>query len=467
MKIKLTFLLVICSLLAYSQEKYRVVYDYATDRLQYLLVDKNNQIIDTLKNPKIKKNSVIELRLKNVNPFALQVNTEVNEQSIHESTSSTGFNFGGLLGQIGSLGGDKLKLNVPSSSLGELSKASGAVASRGEEVSNQFENFNYVTTNVSTIRSTLISNLSNPNLDKETILKNLREATELNPDARLPDPNKNFYGYLTTLEKVVIQEKQSLSNELNALSTEIETSIEDKPLSRGERTSNEEILRNLDNTLSSLDNTSKKTVDEINEVKSLYSALESASFEQVYDYQLSADKMNIELIFSPTTTPGTTPSSKAIKRRNVNLLSKGGFKINTSLAMTLNNFGKNSNDYFISEEGVIGSEANDYFMPNLSTMINFYPMISESFNLGGSFGLSIPISDNIGGVNFLLGPSLFLGSKNRLSISGGVAYGPVDRLTNGIKVGDTTELRSLANYTKKVYDLGYFFGISFSLFDIK
>ncbi|HLW50111.1 MAG TPA: hypothetical protein VKZ78_04000, partial [Sphingobacteriaceae bacterium] len=105
--------------------------------------------------------------------------------------------------------------------------------------------------------------------------------------------------------------------------------------------------------------------------------------------------------------------------------------------------------------------------PNLSTMINFYPMMSESFNVGGSFGLAIPISDKVGGINFLLGPSIFMGNKNRLSLSGGVAYGPVNRLTNGIKPGDTTELRSLENFTKTVYDFGYFFGVSFSLFDIK
>lgn len=467
MRIILTLILIFYSIVTYSQEKYRVVYDYTTDKIEYLLVDKNNSIVDTLKSPKLKKNSIIELHLKNVNPFALQVNTEVNEQLIHESSNNSGFNFGGLLGQIGSLGGDKLKLNVPASSLGELSRGVGVESTRGSEVAHQFENYNYITTNVSTIRSTLISNLSNPNLDKEAILKNLSEATELNPDARLPDPNKNFYGYLTTLEKLVNQEKQSLSGEIKSLSAEIETQAENRELSRGERANNEEILRNLDNTLSSLETSSKKTVEEINEVKSLYAALQSASFDQIYDYQLSADKMNIALIFSPVNKNDPNNTNKPLKRRNVNFTSRGGFKINTSLAMTLNNFGKKSHDFYISEEGVVGSEANNYFMPNLSTMINFYPMISESFNIGGSFGLSIPLSDNIGGVNFLLGPSIFMGNKNRLAISGGIAYGPVDRLTNGLKVGDTTELRSLENYTKKVYDLGYFVGISFSLFDIK
>ena len=101
-------------------------------------------------------------------------------------------------------------------------------------------------------------------------------------------------------------------------------------------------------------------------------------------------------------------------------------------------------------------------------MVNFYPFLGETFNVGGSFGLSIPISgnENINGINFLFGPSLFFGSESRLSLSGGVAYGPVKKLTNGIEIGDETTFGSIDNYTKNVYYFGYYFGISFSLFDL-
>ena len=47
-----------------------------------------------------------------------------------------------------------------------------------------------------------------------------------------------------------------------------------------------------------------------------------------------------------------------------------------------------------------------------------------------------------------------------------MAYGPVTELTNGLEVGDTTDLRDLENFTRTIYDFGYYFGISFSLFDI-
>lgn len=467
-KLTVTFIALFIGTYVFGQEKYRVEYDYATDRLSYYLIDKNNQIIDTLRKPKIRRNSMVELRLRNVNPFAVSVSTAVNEEQVHESGGSSGFDFGGLLGQIGSLGGDKLKLNVPTTVTSRGAGLTTGGASRGEQINSKFEDFLYVTTGASSLRSTLLSNLSNPNLSKEEILKNLEEVTKMYPYAGLPDPSRNFYSYLTGLEHAVSKEKQGIVGEIESMATEVEVELNEKPMSRGERASNDQLLRNLDNTLASLETTSNQTVLEINEIKALYSALEASNFEQVYDYQLSADRMNIELMFNPTIIDGAGRSApRELKRRNVSLVSKGGFKINTSIAMTMNNFGRSSNDFYISAEGIIGAERNDYFVPNLSTMINFYPMMSESFNVGGSFGLAIPISDNVGGINFLLGPSLFMGNKNRLSLSGGVAYGPVNRLTNGIKPGDTTELRSLENFTKTVYDFGYFFGVSFSLFDIK
>jgi hypothetical protein len=39
------------------------------------------------------------------------------------------------------------------------------------------------------------------------------------------------------------------------------------------------------------------------------------------------------------------------------------------------------------------------------------------FNLGSSFGILIPITGETRGINFLLGPTIFLGSKSRISFS--------------------------------------------------
>ena len=462
--------LLLTSSLSLAQERYRITYDYATDKINYLHVDKNNKVIDTLDKPQIKRNSLIELKLSNVNPFAVQVQTDVKEEDL--ISTGQGFNFSSLLGSINSFTGGNMDLNtsnLPDSNMFKSERGSrGSTSARGsvDDLNNQI-------TNVAALKSTLISNLLNPNLNKKTIIENLIKTADAELDARLPSAQDNFFMYLAKVEKSIKDSKSRLESNINVMSQEIENSrdSEDGVVSRGELVSRNIALADLQRLMTNLNNSTGKSLQNLDELRSLYTILEASNFEQTYDYELAADKVNIELKFVQSDFSNdidNDDTSTTLKTRNIKMFSKGGFKINTSVAMTLNNFGNNSKDYFIDESGIIGADNNDFFTPNLSTMINFYPYMGDNFNIGGSFGLSIPISGNnsISGVNFLLGPSLFFGSKSRLALSGGIAYGPVKRLTNGLEIGDTTNFTSVDNFTKNVYDFGYYFGISFSLFDL-
>lgn len=463
-------ILMLTSCLSFSQKRYRITYDYTTDKIDYLLVDKNNKVIDTLDKPKIKRNSLIELKLSNVNPFAVQVQTDVQEEDL--LNTGQGFNFSSLLGSINSFTGDNIDLNT--SNLPESNMFRTERGSRGSSsAQSSLDDLNNQITNVAALKSTLISNLLNPNLDKETIIDNLIKTADAELDARLPSAQDNFFMYLAKVEKSIKDSKSQLESNISVMSQEIEnaSTSEEGVVSRGELVSRNIAMADLQRLITNLNSSTGKSLQNLDELRSLYTILEASNFEQTYDYELSSDKVNIELKFVQSDFSNDIDNDDnltTLKTRNIKMFSTGGFKINTSVAMTLNNFGSNSNDYFIDESGVIGADNNDFFVPNLSTMINFYPFMGENFNVGGSFGLSIPISgDNgISGVNFLLGPSLFFCSKSRLALSGGVAYGPVKRLTNGLEVGDTTSFTSIDNFTKNVYDFGYYFGISFSLFDI-
>lgn len=453
---------------AVAQKRFKVTYDFKTEKINYFELDKNNNVIDTLENPKIKRNSLIELQLKNVNPFAVDVVTEVSEESVMKS--GQGFNFTSLLGGMGSFGGDQMNLNVGNLPTSEMFSSSGS--SRGESVSNNFSDLNNTIANIAAMKTSIVSNLLNPNMDKETILENLVANASSQEDARLPDPNANFYTFLSQLEKTVSEDKSEITGDLNVLSNDLKrTDEEDKVVSRGDLVARNIAFTDIEKLKASLNTSTALSIQDLNRIKSLYTMLEASSFERTYDYQLEADKVNIELKFIQSNfseaIEGNNEQS-TLKIRNIKLFAKGGFKINTSIALTLNNFGSKSNDYFVDELGVIGADRNDYFVPNLSTMVNFYPFMGENFNVGGSFGLSIPISGDqkVKGMNFLLGPSLFFGSKSRVALSGGIAYGAVQKLTNGLEVGDTTSFGSIDNFTKDVYEFGYYFGISFSLFDI-
>lgn len=466
-KIYFFFVVFLCVTGANAQERFKIVYDYQSEEVVYYSLDRNNRIKDTLTKPRFKKNSSVELEVVNVNPFAVDVQTDVSEENIHKSSGS-GVNFGSLLGGIGSFSKGDLNLNVGGLPVSDSLFSRGA-RSRGAGLSTKFDDLNELSTNVSAIKNTLLSNLKNPHLTKEEIKENLQQIASRQADVRLPDPYENFYAYLANLQKVAVSSKNEIITDLKVLKSDLAKSEDETEVSRGEL-----ILRNtsyveLENLLQSVQNSTIESVESINEIESLYSALEGSTFSRTYDYYVDSDKSNIELTFKESSFATALENNNVqnvLKTRNIKIFSKGGFKINTGIALTMNNFESTSKEFFLNEEGVIAASVNDYFIPNLSTMINFYPIISENFNMGGSFGLSIPISSNVNGVNFLLGPSIFLGSESRLSLSGGVAYGPVERLTNGLETGMQTTFSSLEPYTKSVYDLGYFFGISFSIFDI-
>ncbi|WP_426430604.1 hypothetical protein ACPX19_13745 [Winogradskyella sp. HB-48] len=466
---KILILVLVTSGIVNAQERYRITYDYATEKINYLLLDKNSNVVDTLSNPKLKRNSLVELKLKNVNPFAVQVQTDVKEENL--IASGQGFNFSSLLGGINSFTGNQIDLNTSALPDTEVFKSEAGTRGSAAATSN-FEDLNNTITNVSALKTTFLSNLLNPNLDKETIMKNLVETADAEQDVRLPSAKENFYVYLSKVEKSIKDSRSQLESNINTMSNSIDMEIENnKDLTRGELVSRNIAVADLQRLMSKLNQSTTQSLQSLDELRSLYTVLEASNFEQTYDYELSADKVNVELKFVQSEFSNSIDNDNeptTLKTRNITMLSKGGFKINTSIAMTLNNFGSNSKDYFIDENSVIGADENDFFVPNLSTMINFYPFMGENFNIGGSFGLSIPISgnDNVNGINFLFGPSLFFGSKSRLSLSGGLAYGPVQKLTNGLEVGDTTSFGSVDNFTKNVYDFGYYFGISFSLFDL-
>lgn len=470
MKKVLNLFLVFSATAILSQEKYRVIYDYQTEVINYYKLDKLNNIEDTLTSPKFKRNSLIELKLINVNPFAVSIKTDVKEETIHPKMS--GFNFSSLLGKVNSLSGESLNLNVASvtgeNSFLSRGKDPQAAKSRGAKLSNQFSDLNKLTTDIDAIEATFRSNLLNPNFDKAQILKNLKESSSKFMDTRIPNPNENYYTFLYNLDNVVKEDTKELQNEIANITSEIDETLNaEQPMSRGELVQTNNTFKNLEALKLSLNAKQTNTSENLNTIKNLYSSLEASNFEQTYDYIIEADKVGIELNFLQSElakTEGSEPS--LIKTRSLNLFSKGGFKINTSVALTLNNFGSKSKDFFIDENSIIGEDTGNGSTPNLSTMINFYPVISENFNIGGSFGVSIPVSGEARGINFLLGPTIFLGSKSRLSLSGGVAYGTVTKLKNGLEVGDTATFTDIDSFTKSVYDFGYYFGISFSLFEL-
>ena len=464
MKKTFGLLLLLVSLQTFAQERYRVEFDYATENISYYHLNKNNRIDDTLAKPKFKRNGLIEIKLKNVNPFAVDVVTKLKEEDIHNSSKD--FNFSSLLGSLGGLSNTGLTGLSPNLVLGDGDEESrgNILKSDVSNVSAYLKDFNHDVIEVAALKNKLAADLTNPNITKAEIEKNVERFIKKRVEAE--DRDDNLTEYLGKRLNKIVSEKKIIESNIN------------KPgamgsVSRGalsENKSNQVDYDQIQKTLQALSRSLSETKSNINQIQNLYNMLAASSFEKTFDYQLEADKADFEMKFVQSALSADVDNDNernTLKTRNIKMFAKGGFKINSSIGLTLNSFGNKSLDYYIDPDtNVIRADTNNYFTPNLATMINFYPVIGENFNLGGMFGLSIPITGDLRGVNILFGPSLFLGSRNRLSISGGVVYGPVKKLIKGQELNKETTQTDLTTFTKNVYTTGYFLGISFSIFDL-
>lgn len=451
MKRTLTLLLSLGYITANGQYKYRIETDYLQEKTTYLKLDKFNQVIDTLEKPRFKKHAVVQVKVKNVNPFAVNVESSLKETVLYKNEQ--GFNFAKLLAGTAAFAGKKLAINV------EDFSSAGKILSdtRGNSTANRLSDFNKLSTEVTAIRETLAADLSNPHLSKTAIKENLVKLARLPEDARLTSPEENFYLYIASLERVFQADKLAITGEVNAMVSGIDSL---KPGSRGDG-SEVVILRNLKNLLAGLDESAAVSIDNLQKIKILYGLLENSVFERTFEYVLDADQADLELKFSPSTLLPEGLSSVPNSSMKIKLSSSGGFKINTSIAFTLHK--ADSQNFYIDDNQVVRGDAYDEFVPGLGTMLNFYPVLSNNYNVGGSFGISIPLRSEIKGLNFLLGPSVILGNENRLVISGGLAYSPVNKLTNGIELNAPTRLTSLNNFITSVYKPGVYFSISFNI----
>ena len=286
-----TFLMVIN--FSFSQEKYRVQYDYQSDNFEYYKLDNKNKVIDTLEKPKFKRNSLVEIKLLNVNPFAVSIETDVKEEELHASSSS-GFNFSSLLGGISSMSSTDMQMNI--NTVGEdMFSARGK--SRGDNVSNKFSELNGLQTQVNAMNKTLLADLANPHKSKEEIMKELKNVA-LIKDSRIADPNKNFHVYIASVKKVLQEDANELIVDIDAMAEEVDAVPDDnQSVSRGELVAKNIAYNKLQSMAKNLNTSTQMTSAKLDEIEELYTTLEASSFDQTYDYEITADKVDIELKF--------------------------------------------------------------------------------------------------------------------------------------------------------------------------
>lgn len=198
-----------------------------------------------------------------------------------------------------------------------------------------------------------------------------------------------------------------------------------------------------------------------------YRKLSSNPFQMIHRTEAEGDQMTFNVQFNPSPKGASlNPDVAARPLAAINIPVFGGFKVNASVGVGFGQFFNQPLDYFV-RDSVIRSEDKDSFYPIIATFIHFYGQSAGNTSFGGAFGIGFPIitSDNVQSASFFFGPSLIIGRSERLVLSAGLVGAKVERLAQGFRVGD--EFISQANVvpTKSVYELGYFAGLSFNLFN--
>lgn len=150
-----------------------------------------------------------------------------------------------------------------------------------------------------------------------------------------------------------------------------------------------------------------------------------------------------------------------VKTKKLKITVKGDLKINSSLGLAFPYY--QNNFTYINVEGIIKEQSGNNFAPNLAAFMNFYPYNGKLGQLGGTFGLGVPVNGDDRNINILMGGSSLFGSDNRIVINAGATLGQVNKLDQGLKTGDMLENEYVDVPVIKSWQWGAFVGISFSI----
>jgi hypothetical protein len=208
----------------------------------------------------------------------------------------------------------------------------------------------------------------------------------------------------------------------------------------------------------------KKNIQQLTSLRYEYEVLTTNTFSHTFRSTANGDMMKFTLNFTETDT-SSNATGKSIRSIPIDVTVYGGFKINASVGISFGQFFNQPKNYFI-RDSIIQSEDKDRFVPMLTSFFNFYGQSSGAVSAGGAFGIGLPLTGgtNLQSVSFFMGPSLILGRGQSIVLTGGIMGSRVERLGQGYQVGDEFISQVDILPTNSIYELGYFLGLSFNLF---
>ncbi len=209
---------------------------------------------------------------------------------------------------------------------------------------------------------------------------------------------------------------------------------------------------------------SKSDMEVLTDLRKIYEEIENHSFTHSFPpIQVSGDQITVELDFQERNE--SSANYDDLKSLKQVIPVTGKWKISGGVGLAFGLGGEDRYTYTLRDQKIVAEEQ-DEFMPIVASMVHFHRQSASSFNIGASFGLGFPITAAEGqrGLTFLAGPTVILGQQSKFLLSAGVMGTQVGRLGRGYSVGDQFDGISDDIPINQRYELGYFVGLSYSIF---
>lgn len=453
-----------------------IQYDYLNDDFTYYKVSKNGDR-KTIDRAVVTRNHNVKVEVINYNPF---VYSAVASYSTKEIPDAPNLNFLSLMSP----------LNIPTGGSAFLSQITGGDASgtRGsdgvmadakaresykaiEETYMTLYKAEQVMNNIDFVLNKVHKLKFNPYLPTDSI----KSFTQQLLNDLFNDPSvesKDFLVLANDLNSTVKGDLAMFTSHVNNFtdaynkyaSTAREPNFTGKGLDQVVRTWQKQAESFVDGFDSDL------LIEKLDLLEIEYQSIMNTPFTFNTNDVAKGDELTIIIDFykNPTETEGVPTDIESlpkVKSKEIDVTVKGDIKINSSLGVAFPYYSDNQN--FINKDSVItGIDGNNY-TPNVSAFMNFYPYSGKNVQVGGTFGVGVPISSDSKNFNFLMGMSTIFGSENKIILNFGPTLGQVNRLDQGYVLGDNLGDVTTVVPTRKAYQWGAFVGVSFTLVNIK
>lgn len=491
-----------------------IEYDYLNKTSSYFKITKKGDTL-AVRSPLVKQNQDVQVRVINFNEFALAAEAEVSQETLVESSNP--FGMFSMLSPIFNVASKDVLQNIFDKSGVDISDvdymlgfSAGDAAGDDQlsEARDEFLGLNQALYDLSVLEEEIeqiefglnqLYQLSrNTTLNPDDIKEQARQIVS---NALKNGDNPQLGNFYRAREKMLTSRSQQVRLARQAASGVMRYSaLKDRPhfgfsseenaaMYQQMTSETEDLIEAIDNFETSY--TREEVEQMLQMMQELYFAIQQSTFTYNTSTVAGGDRTNINLAFyslPPMETVQSEPEygsdtsgyyrtrqfrqlqaaqrnymkeGEIVRTKSFKVNVSGGLKITPSVGITFPSYLKSSKDYYAQGDTLIVETQGDNFTPNITAFVNFYPYTGKAVNFGGTFGVGIPLKGSIS-PSFMLGGALVLGSKYSITVTGGMATGPVTRLVRGTEPGmEISPFDDIETRTK--YAVGFYTGISFTL----